>query len=100
MVTLINPFEIKSEDEADFLAYWQAAADYMQGQKGFINSQLHKSMMPGCRFMFINIAEWASAEDFQNAINCDEFKTLTEPKREQFPHFPGLYQSVRVVGLD
>ena len=101
MVTLINPFEVQGIDEADFLAYWQAAADFMCTQEGFISSDLHQTLMTGGRFSFVNIAVWASGEDFQRAVNSPKFKALTEPKREQFPHFPGLYQSCRrIVGAE
>ena len=38
---------------------------------------------------------------FLRAVNSPEFKAITEPLRQQFPHFPSIYQAHRrVVGSD
>jgi heme oxygenase (mycobilin-producing) len=94
-VTLINPFEVPEGKEEEALGFWDRVADYMRKQPGFISTLLHKPVVPWARFHFINVAEWQSAEHFEIAINNGEFKQLTDPYMEVFPHYPGLYQVVR-----
>lgn len=94
-VTLINPFEVPEGKEEEALAFWERVADFMRKQPGFVSTRLHKATVPWARFHLINVAEWQSAEDFQAAINTEEFNALTEPYMEVFPHFPGLYEVVR-----
>lgn len=94
-VILINPFEIPQGKEEDALAFWERVADYMRSRPGFISTRLHRAIVPGARFQLINIAEWESAEHFEAAINTEEFKRLTEPYMQVFPHYPGLYEVVR-----
>lgn len=94
-VILINPFEVPEGKEEEALAFWERVANYMKGQPGFISTRLHRAIVPWARFYYINVAEWQSAEDFDAAINNQEFKDLTEPYMEVFPHYPGLYEVVR-----
>lgn len=70
-------------------------AEFMRKQPGFVSTRLHESVVPWARFHLINIAEWESVEHFESAIFSDEFKALTGPYMEEFPHFPGLYEVVR-----
>lgn len=92
---LINPFQVNEGAEDEFLAFWESAAQYMKRQPGFISTRLHRSLGPDARFQFVNIAEWESPKHFQDAIGAEEFKRLTEPYMEVFPHFPALYEVVR-----
>jgi len=91
-VTLINPFEVPKGKEEEALAFWDRVADYMRKQPGFISTRLHKAVVPWARFYLINIAEWQSVERFETATSTEEFKKLTEPYMEVFPHYPGLYE--------
>jgi hypothetical protein len=56
-------------------------------------TRLHRSLVPNARFRFINVAEWASVEDFQAALNHPEFTTLREAT--PFAHFPAVYEVMR-----
>ena len=94
-VILINPFEIPEEKEDEALAFWERAAEYMRKQPGFLSTRLHRAVVPWARFHLINVAEWESMAHFEAAINSDEFKRLTQPYLEVFPHYPGLYEVVR-----
>ncbi|MBI5249369.1 MAG: antibiotic biosynthesis monooxygenase [Desulfomonile tiedjei] len=94
-VILINPFEVAEGKEDEALAFWERAADFMRKQPGFISTRLHRAIVPWARFHLINIAEWANTEDFEAAISSEEFKKLTEPYMDVFPHYPGLYEVVR-----
>ncbi len=94
-VILINPFEIPKGKKEEALAFWERVANYMRKQPGFISTRLHRAIVPWARFHLINVAEWESAAHFEAATSSEEFKKLTEPYMETFPHYPGLYEVVR-----
>ncbi len=94
-VLLINSFEVPEDKQDEALAFWERAAEFMRKQPGFISTRLHRSIVPWARFHLINIAEWQSVEHFEAAIFSKEFKDLTEPYKEVYPHYPGLYEVIR-----
>ena len=94
-VTLINPFEVPAGRVEACIAYWQRARDFMQEQPGYLATRLHRALTPDARFPLINVAEWASAADFQAAVTDPRFVALTKPECGTFPHHPALY---RVIG--
>ena len=94
-VTLINPFEVSEEtDDDEFLRGWQRAADYMREQPGFVSSRLHRALAPGARFRFVNVAEWASPQDFQAAVSSEQFREIAAGAGGGSP---ALYEVVRSV---
>lgn len=94
-VILINPFEVPTGKEDEALAFWERAAEYMRQQPGFLSTRLHRAVVPWARFHLINVAEWESVAHFEAALNSEEFKRLTQPYTEVFPHYPGIYEVVR-----
>lgn len=94
-VVLINPFGIPPGKEAEYLAFWEQAADFMRNQPGFISMKLHRAVAPGAFFHFINVAEWETADEFQAAIQSERFRQLTQSYTEVFSHYPGLYEIIR-----
>ena len=94
-VILINPFEVPGRtNDDDFLRGWERAAEYMRGQPGFLSSRLHRALAPDARFRFINVAEWASPQDFQAAVTSEQFRELA---RGAAPGSPALYEVVRSI---
>ena len=94
-VILINPFEVpEGTDDEGFLRGWERAAEYMRAQRGFVSTRLHRSLAPDARFRFINVAEWASPQDFQAAVGSEEFRELA---RGGTQGSPALYEVVRSV---
>jgi heme oxygenase (mycobilin-producing) len=92
-VTLINPFEVpEGTDDEQFLRGWERAADYMRQQPGFVSTRLHRALRPDARFRFINVAEWASPQDFQAAVSSEEFREIAKGAG---PGSPSLYEVVR-----
>jgi heme-degrading monooxygenase HmoA len=92
-VILINPFEVpEGVDDEAFLRGWQRAAEYMAQQPGFVSSHLHRALAPDARFRFVNIAEWASPQDFQTAVSGNEFRQIAAGGP---PGSPALYEVVR-----
>ena len=94
-VILINPFDVPDGKEAEALEFWEMAAEHMWRQPGFISTRLHRAVTPWSHFKLINVAEWESVEHFEAVIKSAEFRELTGPYMEQFPHYPGLYEVVR-----
>ena len=91
-VTLINPFEVPVDKEDQFLERWNAAADYLRQQEGFVSTRLHRSLDPEATFRFVNVALWESAEHFRQAISTPEAQELT--KNMPFSSYPALYQVI------
>ena len=89
----MNPFEVpEGTDDDAFLRGWERAAEYMRQQPGFVNSRLHRALAPDARFRFINVAEWASPDDFQSAVSSPEFREIASGG---LPGSPALYEVVR-----
>ena len=97
-MVLINPFEVPADgSDAEFLAGWQAAADYLQTQPGFRSTRLHRAVRPDARFRYVNVALWESAQSFMAAVGSDGFRALAAGTA---PNFPALYEVVATVGAD
>ena len=94
-VILINPFEVPKGQEEDALAFWDRTAEFMRRQPGFISTRLHRALSADARFIYVNVAEWESAEHFQEAVSSDAFQKLIAGSRERFPHYPALYEVIR-----
>ena len=94
-VVLINPFEVpEGTDDEEFLQGWERAAEYMRQQPGFLSSRLHRALGSDARFRFINVAEWASPQDFQAAVTSEEFREIAKGAG---PGAPALYEVVRSI---
>ena len=66
----------------------------MREEPGLVRSRLHRALAPDARFRFINFAEWESPQDFQAAMNSEEFREIAAGGS---PGSPGLYEVVRSV---
>lgn len=55
--------------------------------------RLHRAPSPDARYRFINVATWASAQDFYAAHQGDEFfQAISQPGWKEFPSSPALYE--------
>src|SRR5678815_5386740 len=94
VVTLLNCFEIPQGREEEFFSLWLQVNNYMRSKKGYLEHKLHRALGPDARFRFINVARWASVEDF-NAAHDDGFRALvSQPAWTDFRSLPGLYEVV------
>ena len=94
-VVLINPFEVpEARNDEEFLRGWERAADYMRRQPGFVSTRLHRALAPDARFRFVNVAEWASPQEFQAAVGSEEFREMAKGGA---PGSPALYEVVRSI---
>ena len=76
-VTIISCFEVPSEREGDFLALYHRVNDYMAQQPGFLGNKMHRALVPGARFAFVNIITWESLERFTAARDAGYLKLVT-----------------------
>jgi heme-degrading monooxygenase HmoA len=91
-VTLINPFEVPTGKEEEFVERWKEAADYLREQVIFVSTRLHESLDPAVGFRFVNVAVWESAEHFQRALSTPEFQELAQSM--PFSGHPALYRVI------
>ena len=94
MVTLINCFEVPAGREDEFFSLWQEVNRYMRSKGGYLGHKLHRSLAPDARYRFVNIAQWASLNDFQ-AAHDDGFRSLvSQPHWQVFTSTPSLFEVV------
>jgi heme-degrading monooxygenase HmoA len=94
VVTLVNCFEVPQGREDEFFSLWQQVNTYMRGKKGYLGHKLHRSLQSDARFRFVNVARWASIQDFQSAHD-DGFRALvSRPEWAAFHSLPALYEVV------
>ena len=92
-VVLINVFEVPATQEAEVLQIWIKSKEFLEKQPGYIATRLHKNIDPNGKFRFINVAEWTSPQQFQNATKAmNESAVAKMPEAVRFS--PGLYKVV------
>lgn len=93
-VTFINCFEVADDAEERFLAEWRQVNDYMRTKPGYVDHTLHRSVQPGSRYRFVNVAHWASVEDWEAAHDAGFRAIVDKPGWGDFPSTPGLFEPV------
>ena len=93
-LVLINSFEVPPDADDEFIRGWEAARDYLQTQAGYVDTALHRAVMPNAEFRFVNVGRWASPQDFQAAIQSPGFQEASKGLAAYRPH-PGLYEVIR-----
>ena len=94
-VTLINSFAVPEGREAAFLELWTATSGYFRARPGFLSLKLHRALSGDAPYRFVNVACWASAQQFAAAHATSEFRSLvSQPQWREFPSSPGLYAVV------
>jgi len=94
-ITLINCFEVPAERSEAFYSLWRQVNLFMREQPGYLAHSLHRAKATEAPYRFVNIAEWASAQDFQAAHEKAEFQRLvSQPAWAEFPSRPGLFDVV------
>lgn len=92
---LINAFEVRDEDDQEFIRGWTATREFLETQPGYLETTLHRAISPQPEFRFLNIARWESPEHFQQAIRSDTFREKAEALAA-FQSHPGLYRVEQV----
>lgn len=90
-VTLINPFVVPPDQEADFVASWRKVATALSAQPGYLDARLHRSLDRNARFRFVNVAHWDSQNAWAEAMQA--FPSDGAPADGIVPN-PALYEPV------
>lgn len=91
-VTLINVFAVPNGKEDEFVKWWQDVKAEITKQPGFVSGKLHRSIKPGSRFNFINVAIWDNEDVYWKAY--DKSVTPMKQKLEELgvEMTPALYR--------
>jgi len=72
---------------------WKKSRDFLAQQPGYLNTRLHKNIDDKGRYQLINVAEWATANEFRAASKAME--TSGVPKMPEGVKFvPGLFRVI------
>jgi heme-degrading monooxygenase HmoA len=96
-VTLVNVFTIDAEDIPALLKAWEADANWMKMQPGYISTQLHRSVGESC--LFLNYAVWESVQHFRSAFTHPDFQKSLAAYPSSAVASPHLFQKIAVANL-
>lgn len=92
-VVLINTFEVLQGKEAEALAAWQKARDFLKTQPGYISTRLHQNIDPNGKYHLVNVARWRNMEDFK-AATAKMRQALPDNMPEGVTASPGLFKVI------
>ncbi len=96
-VVLVNIFDVDQKDIPSLLEAWEADANWMKKQPGYISTQLHQGIAGSTVFM--NYAIWESVETFRNAFNHPEFQKTLEAYPSSAIASPHLFSKLSIPNL-
>jgi heme-degrading monooxygenase HmoA len=96
-VVLVNVITLDRNDEQALLSAWQADAEFMKRQPGFISTQLHRAI--GDSPTYFNYAVWESTTLYRNAFTSPEFRQGLSAYPRSVVVAPHLFQKVAVPGI-
>ena len=96
-VVLVNLFQVAEADIPTLLDAWQADANWMKQQPGYISTQLHRAI--GGSTVFLNYAVWESVAHFRAAFDHPDFKSALERYPSSAVASPHLFSRVAVANL-
>ena len=100
-VTLMNKFVVPPERDEAFVALWTEASTYFRARPGFVSLRLHRAVAPDAEYRFVNVASWATLEDFRAAHDTDECRALIGQEAwREFPSNPTLYEVLITAEAD
>jgi len=96
-VILVNIFNVAESEIPALLKAWEADANWMKLQPGYISTQLHRGIAGSTVFM--NYAVWESAALFSAAFNHPDFKKALEHYPSSAIASPHLFSRLTVPNL-
>lgn len=96
-VVLVNLFQVGEADVPALLKAWEADANWMKQQPGYISTQLHQAI--GGSLMFMNYAIWESVAHFRAAFSHPDFKSALEHYPSSAVASPHLFTRLTVPNL-
>jgi heme-degrading monooxygenase HmoA len=96
-VVLVNIFQVAAQDIPALMQAWEADANWMKKQPGYITTQLHRGIAGSTVFM--NYALWESVSHFRAAFNHPEFKSALAHYPSSAVASPHLFTRLTVPNL-
>ena len=96
-VVLVNVFHVAEDDIPALLKAWEADANWMKQQSGYISTQLHRGIAGSTVFM--NYAMWESVGHFRAAFGHPAFKNALEQYPASAVASPHLFTRLTVPTL-
>lgn len=96
-VILINLFTVAPDDVGDLLKAWEADANWMKLQPGYISTQLHRGIGGSC--VFLNYAVWESVAHFRAAFSNPQFQSALAAYPSSAIASPHLFEKLTVSNL-
>jgi heme-degrading monooxygenase HmoA len=96
-VVLINVFQVTEGDIPALLKAWEADANWMKQQLGYISTQLHQDIAGST--VFVNYAVWESVAHFRAAFTHPKFKKAMEHYPLSAVASPYLFTRLTVPNL-
>jgi heme-degrading monooxygenase HmoA len=93
-ITLVNCFEVPAGREDAFFSLWKQVNTYMRAKPGYLGHKLHRSLKADATYRFVNVANWASREQFEAAHDAGFHALVGKPEWAEFPARPTLYEVV------
>ena len=94
---LVNVFEVDAQDEAALLQAWEADANWMKQQPGYISTQLHRAI--GASRLYLNYAVWESVAHFRAAFTHPDFSSALAHYPSSAVAAPHLFRKLSVANL-
>ena len=96
-VILVNIFNVAESDIPALMKAWEADANWMKKQPGYISTQLHQGIAGSNVFM--NYALWESVAHFRAAFMHPEFKDALSHYPSSAVASPHLFTRLTVPNL-
>lgn len=96
-VVLVNVFDVDASDIPALLEAWEADANWMKRQSGYISTQLHRGI--GGSTVFMNYAVWESVAHFRAAFNHPDFQAALSQYPSSAVASPHLFTRLTVPNL-
>ena len=96
-VILVNLFQVDQKDIPALLEAWEADANWMKKQPGYISTQLHQGIAGSTAFM--NYAVWESHAHLRTAFDHPEFKAALSHYPSSAVASPHLFTRLTVSNL-
>ena len=93
-VVLVNVFTVDPDEQDAIVEAWQADAQWMKKQPGYISTQMHKAV--GDSSMYLNYAVWDSVADFRAAFSNPEFQNALSHYPSSAVTAPHLFEKIAV----
>jgi heme-degrading monooxygenase HmoA len=73
---LVTACDVPADDADRFMQQFETAAAYMSVQSGFVRLRLFESLRDDAVFRFVNVAQWRTMQEFNEAFQAPAFKSL------------------------